>query len=272
MREFSIIKTRILHYLELKGITKYSFYKATGIANGVLSQPNGISEDNLLKFLECYHDVNLDWLVRGEGPVLHIATAGTGHPAVSNTPGEVHDIQVPYGADLLQERNIRIPVRPLAQALSAEAAIRSGDTPCICLPATLLDEGRFCCFRIEDSAMLPTLHEGGYVVCRLLPRGWRQTEEVEDICVAALADGSVMLRRFRWDADEATALPDHPDRRSYPIVRLTAHDLRTLWKVEWYLTSVLSSPHGGEPQRLTRMEEELAALRERLDRILPTLE
>ena len=47
MRDFSVLKQRILQYLDFKGITKYECYKNTGITNGVLSQPNGMSEDNL---------------------------------------------------------------------------------------------------------------------------------------------------------------------------------------------------------------------------------
>ena len=69
-RDFSVIKRRILQYLELKGITKYAFYRDTGTTNGVLSQPNGISEENLLRFLSYYNDVNPIWLLTGEGEIL----------------------------------------------------------------------------------------------------------------------------------------------------------------------------------------------------------
>ena len=60
MRDFSILKQRILQYLDFKGITKYECYKNTGITNGVLSQPNGMSEDNLLKFLSYYSDISTE--------------------------------------------------------------------------------------------------------------------------------------------------------------------------------------------------------------------
>ena len=70
MRDFSVLKQRILQYLDFKGITKYECYKNTGITNGVLSQPNGMSEDNLLKFLSYYSDVNPIWLLTGEGEIL----------------------------------------------------------------------------------------------------------------------------------------------------------------------------------------------------------
>lgn len=70
MREFSIIKKRILQYLEFKGISKYKFYQETGITNGILSQSNGISEDSVLKFLSYYRDISAEWLLTGEGEML----------------------------------------------------------------------------------------------------------------------------------------------------------------------------------------------------------
>ena len=70
MREISIIKQNILQYLEFKGVSKYEFYQKTGISNGILSQLNGISEDNLLRFLSYYTDVNTEWLLTGKGNMI----------------------------------------------------------------------------------------------------------------------------------------------------------------------------------------------------------
>ena len=70
MREFSTLKQRILEYLDLKGITRYEFYTATGTSNGILSQKNGLSEENLLKFLKVYHDINFHWFLTGTGEII----------------------------------------------------------------------------------------------------------------------------------------------------------------------------------------------------------
>lgn len=70
MRENSILKDRILYYLEKKGISKYECYSKTGITNGVFSQKNGLSEDNLLRFLSYYRDINPNWMINGEEPML----------------------------------------------------------------------------------------------------------------------------------------------------------------------------------------------------------
>lgn len=69
-RENSILKERILEYLDSKGISKYECYQKTGISRSVLSQSNGMTEDNILKFLAAYSDISLDWLLSGRGNML----------------------------------------------------------------------------------------------------------------------------------------------------------------------------------------------------------
>ena len=68
--ESSTIKRNILRYLESKGISQYQCYKDTGITRGVLGPSTGISEDNLIKFLNHYKDVSIEWLITGEGDML----------------------------------------------------------------------------------------------------------------------------------------------------------------------------------------------------------
>lgn len=70
MQEKSPIKQRILQFIEYKGITQYEVYKNTGITRGILTQNNGISEENLSRFLEYYHEISIKWLLTGEGSML----------------------------------------------------------------------------------------------------------------------------------------------------------------------------------------------------------
>lgn len=67
---FSPIKARILQFIDYRGISKYKFYKETGITRGVLDKKNGICEDNIAKFIACYAKVSAEWLLRGSGGML----------------------------------------------------------------------------------------------------------------------------------------------------------------------------------------------------------
>ena len=63
----SVVKQNILQIIEIEMITKYEFYKKTRITRGVLDQNNGMSEDNIARFLACYPDIDANWLITGEG-------------------------------------------------------------------------------------------------------------------------------------------------------------------------------------------------------------
>lgn len=71
-----------MEYLEFKKVSKYECYRNTGITNGVLSQSNGLSEDNLMRFLSYYTDISYHWLFTGNGPMLR----ADGEPTLSATP------------------------------------------------------------------------------------------------------------------------------------------------------------------------------------------
>lgn len=66
-QEKSPIKQRILLFLAHKGVSPYEFYKKSGVTRGVLAQNNGISEDNLSRFIAFFPTVNIIWLITGKG-------------------------------------------------------------------------------------------------------------------------------------------------------------------------------------------------------------
>lgn len=61
------VKQNILQVIDIKGLTKYDFYKKTGITRGILDQNNGINEENLARFLAYFDDIDANWLVTGKG-------------------------------------------------------------------------------------------------------------------------------------------------------------------------------------------------------------
>lgn len=84
-QEKSQIKRNISLYLQKKGVSDYEFYKKSGITRGVLSQPNGISEDNISRFLAYAPDVNVVWLITGEGDMLKTICTSSGTPSDDGT-------------------------------------------------------------------------------------------------------------------------------------------------------------------------------------------
>ena len=77
MQEKSSIKQKILKYLIFKRVTKYNFYKNTGITRGVLDQNNGITEENIHRFLVYAKDISLSWLFLDKGEMILNETENT---------------------------------------------------------------------------------------------------------------------------------------------------------------------------------------------------
>lgn len=69
-QEKSLIKQNISLYLAKKGVSDYAYYKESGTTRGILGQNNGISEENISRFLAYAPDINHEWLLTGKGNML----------------------------------------------------------------------------------------------------------------------------------------------------------------------------------------------------------
>ena len=74
MTNLTNIKERISYYIGIKNITTSEFHKQTGVSYGILWQKSKMSEDNIVKILTTYRDININWLLLGEGPMLKADT------------------------------------------------------------------------------------------------------------------------------------------------------------------------------------------------------
>lgn len=67
------IRQRISDYLTFKGLTRYKFYKATGLSNGFLDKEGAITSDKCEIIISVYDDLNPEWLLTGKGEMLRVA-------------------------------------------------------------------------------------------------------------------------------------------------------------------------------------------------------
>ena len=61
---------RITEYLEKKGISKYKFYKTTKLSNGLLDKGENLSSYSCEIIFNHYKDLNIEWLIAGQGQML----------------------------------------------------------------------------------------------------------------------------------------------------------------------------------------------------------
>lgn len=181
-QEKSIIKQKILLYLAEKGISAYEFYKKTGVTRGILTQDNGISEDNLARFLAYAPDVNLDWLLTGRGEMLKTKGITESVPADERPPLTDKDTEnVPSGQEKnevffdapvarhAQSPNEGIPLIPysaMAGALTGELSVLEYECERYVVPAF---SGADFLMPVKGNSMTPTYLSGDIVACQRVP-------------------------------------------------------------------------------------------------------
>ncbi|MBZ4034300.1 S24 family peptidase [Flavobacterium sp. 17A] len=61
---------RVREYLDFKGITKYKFCNDLGFSNKFLDNSSNMGTDKACKILQHYPDLNSEWLLTGNGPMI----------------------------------------------------------------------------------------------------------------------------------------------------------------------------------------------------------
>lgn len=148
-QEKSPIKQRMLLFLAEKGVTQYEFYKNTGVTRGVLAQNNGISENNISRFLAYFPDVSVEWLITGNGEMFD-------------------DVQKPMAkhSDSPYEGIPLIPLSAMAGALTDETSILEYECERYVVPAF---KGADFLIPIKGNSMSPTYLSGDIVACQRIP-------------------------------------------------------------------------------------------------------
>ena len=86
---YSPIKDRILKVIEAFKSNPSRFYRESGITRGILTQKNGITEQNISKFLALYSNISCEWLLTGKGSML--VDESTGDKPVVNEPKPIYE-------------------------------------------------------------------------------------------------------------------------------------------------------------------------------------
>jgi hypothetical protein len=112
-QEKSLIKQNILLFIASKSITPYEFYKKSGVTRGILSQNNGISEDNIARFLALFPEVNTEWLLTGRGNMIKTESVREfSSPLISDNPNigkPYFDVDFIAGFDEIINSQVTIP-------------------------------------------------------------------------------------------------------------------------------------------------------------------
>lgn len=157
-QEKSLIKQNILLYLEKKGVTPYEFYKISGVTRGVLAQNNGISEDNISRFLAYAPDVNPTWLLTGRGEMLLDK-----QDFFNTQEKEEKNLPIAHLTENPNEVIPLIPIEAMAGALTCEQTVLEYECERYVVP---MFKGADFLIPVKGSSMYPKYSSGDIVACQ----------------------------------------------------------------------------------------------------------
>lgn len=79
-------KHRILQFINERGMVKSSFFKKTGLKRGFLDSDKlsqTVSDKNLEAILRAFPELNIEWLITGDGDMLKTSNPSIPHDYVS---------------------------------------------------------------------------------------------------------------------------------------------------------------------------------------------
>ena len=132
----------------------------------------------------------------------------------------------------------------------------------ISLPKNIIRSGLiYICGKVKGSSMTPTLQTGSYIIISKQNKSDWGDILTEHVYVVATKDGLTYVKRVANRTEKDFILTsDNPDRQNYPNIKLHFDDINTIWKVEYYFTSMLPNIYQGINERVASLEKRLDSI------------
>ncbi|NPD91674.1 LexA family transcriptional regulator [Prevotella sp. PMUR] len=221
-------------YLAKKEVSPYEFYKKSGVTRGILQQNNGISEENIARFLAYAPDVNTEWLLTGNGSMLKKPTNGISSELVKTDPTKGENYIPPTAPMEQYSQKEAIPlteiketskIKPIPLVTETVAAGFGNEHFSITEKDVkeyyVIPKFRFCRvdFMIEVSglSMYPHFNPGDVIACTILND--RKFIQWNKCHVIATREQGILVKRLMPsnNKDSLTAVSDNKDYLPFDI-------------------------------------------------------
>lgn len=183
--DYKVLLTELLSTLRL---SKKKFAEQLKLSQGNVSdwfnRPGYRPSIDALKRISDTYNVNLNWLVTGEGEMFNDTLArGSDH-----LPGSIKMISIPVVAPIAAGPAIQVVEDEPLEVIQVGASLLKLPPP-------------YYAFKVEGESMAPFIQEGDIVV---LSRDWRGVDINDKICGFRTADG-ITLKRYLIQPKKKTA-------------------------------------------------------------------
>lgn len=210
------VKTRLINFLEARDISKAEFCRNIGVSGAYIAAMRKSIPPEKLKFIsEHYPELNITWLLTGEGPML-----------VEESNARL--------AGLLPDRSESMPVKYVpvsAHASFIENIDSSGTLDFInVFPAAheREDADNLYVFDVSGDSMSPTIQDGAQILTRRIPR--KHWHYAEGVVVAVYGEFVVVKRILKNGLASDNRLLLGSDNPRYSSMEIQEADLRGLFK------------------------------------------
>ncbi len=256
-----MIVSRLLQFIEFKGLNKSRFYKETGLSNGFLDKVKDIGSAKIEDILKTFPEINAEWLILGTGSMLKSSGKET-------TIGREVELSAVYNApavitvdDHNRDNIVLVPQAVQAGYLqggfSEPKFIRK--LPTYRMPG--LDNGVFRMFEVRGNSMFPTVPARSYVVGQFVEDwgGGIKDNQVYVIISQDLEDGLVK-RCINRISKYNNLICKSDNRREYPTQNIDPESIREVWEVKLHLNFSLPDP-GDLYDRMNDLEAEMQQIK-----------
>lgn len=266
MQNISHFKKNILQFIDYKGIKKSEFYRKTGITRGVLDHSTGLTEDNLTKFIVSFPEVNVNWLLTGNGQMIsgdkiesdNMHSGSNEDKAIYNKTPSIVTV------DSHNEDNIvLVPQKLKAGYLQGYNNPKFiAKLPTFRMPG--LNNGVFRMFPVEGNSMFPTLTNNSFVVGQFV-ENW--ITDIKDnrlyIIISNQMEDGLVKRCINRIEKYNNLICKSDNRRNYPNQNIDPSAIKEIWEVKLHLNFDLPDP-GDLYDRMNDMEAEMEEMKRKL--------
>lgn len=235
--------SRIKQYIDYKGLSVRKFEETTGFSNGAFASQfknkKTIGVDKVENILQVYDDINPIWLLTGEGEMLK---KSIGSDKELNTISNVVNVPKVVTVDSTNKDNIvLVPVHAQAGYLNGyDKPEYIKKLPTYNLPN--LRNGIYRMFEVKGHSMLPTLHQGSFIVGQFV-ENWVTDIKDDRIYIIVSKEEGVIVKRCLNRIEKYNSIFCKSDNRAeFPSYPIHPDDVKEVWEVKIALIANLPNP------------------------------
>lgn len=218
--------------------------------NDLKSGRKKISLDILVRMKKSYFDINLEWLITGDG-VMFVPESVTEKNVKTESNSNIEDIET-----------IDVPIVDI-YAAAGHGTINSdhiNHLGIIRLPNSMIKrETNYYCIRVNGLSMSPTIQDSDYVIVRLLESSEWLNMPDGHVYLVVDKDGLAYIKRVknRLKKGFIVCTSDSLEKSLYPNFTLNADEIVNIFYAEWHLSTKMQNNNETYYSKLKLVEDRL---------------